>query len=118
MWFSFVEGRDGPNLHSPVVVGLKRFVVAEASMSPALEPGDGVIARRTARVRRGEIRCFEHPAHDGFWLVKRVGAVQGHRFEALSDNPDAGAVDSRVFGLVPIAGSYRVLVRVPRRFLR
>jgi len=92
---------------------IKRFVVAEASMEPTLRPGDGIIGLRTKRIRRGEIRCFEHPGRPGFWLVKRVGDVRGDRFEARSDNAEAGAVDSRRFGLVPITGSYRMLLRVP-----
>ena len=92
---------------------VRRFVVSEASMEPNLHEGDGLIGRRGARIRRGEIRVFEHPARPGFWLVKRVGHIRGERFEALSDNPAAGAVDSRQFGDVPIDGSYRVVVRVP-----
>lgn len=92
---------------------MKRFVVAEASMQPTLRPGDGIIGVRSNRVRRGQIRCFEHPGRPGFWLVKRVGDVRGDTFEARSDNPDAGAVDSRQFGLVAIDGSYRMLIRVP-----
>ncbi len=83
-------------------------------MLPALRPGDGLIAVRTERIRRGEVRVFEHPDRPGFWLVKRVGHIRGGRFEAVSDHPDAGAVDSRRFGDVPIAGTYRVVVRVPR----
>lgn len=83
-------------------------------MEPTLRPGDGIVGVRTKRIRRGEIRCFEHPARPGFWLVKRVGDVRGDRFEARSDNDNAtaDAVDSRRFGLVPIAGSYRMLLRV------
>ena len=93
----------------------RRFRVVEASREPNLCPGDGVIAVRTARARRGEMRVFEHPERPGFWLVKRVDHVRGDRFEAVSDNPDAGAVDSRVFGDVPIAGSYRVVFTVRAR---
>lgn len=78
-------------------------------MEPTLSPGDGVVAIRSRRARRGEIRVFEHPERPDFWLIKRVDHVRGDRFEAVSDNPGAGAVDSRVFGDVPIAGSYRVV---------
>lgn len=81
-------------------------------MEPSLHAGDGVLAVRSRRARRGEIRVFEHPLRPGFWLVKRVDHVRGDRFEAVSDNPDAGAIDSRVFGDVPIAGSYRVVFTV------
>lgn len=83
-------------------------------MLPSLHPGDGLIALRSGRVRRGQIRVFEHPDRPGFWLVKRVDHVRGDRFEALSDN-EAAAVDSRAFGDVPIDGSYRLLLRVPAR---
>jgi len=84
-------------------------------MLPTLRPGDGLVAVRRRRIRRGELRVFEHPMRTGFWLVKRVGHIRGDRFEALSDNTDAGAVDSRTFGDVPVAGSYRVIARVPFR---
>ena len=87
-------------------------------MLPSLEPGDGLVAIRSKRLRRGQIRCFEHPDRPGFWLVKRVGDVRGDTFEARSDHETPGVVDSRRFGPVPIAGSYRVLVRIPRRWLR
>lgn len=94
---------------------VKRFVVAEDSMVPSLRAGDGVLAVRSHRARRGQIRCFEHPQRPGFWLIKRVGDIRGLVFEAVSDNPGAGAVDSRRFGFVPIAGSYRMIVRIPIR---
>ena len=84
-------------------------------MQPDLEPGDGLIAVRSRRIRRGQIRVFEHPRRPDFWLVKRVGHVRADRFEAISDNPGAPAVDSRSFGDVPIDGSYRVVFRVPSR---
>ena len=41
-------------------------------MLPALAPGDGLLAIRVRRIRRGEIRVFEHPDRPGFWLVKRT----------------------------------------------
>jgi hypothetical protein len=95
---------------------VRRFVVAEDSMVPTLMPGDGLVAVRSHRIRRGEIRVFEHPERPGFWLVKRVGHIRGERFEALSDNPGPHAVDSGRFGDVPIAGSYRMMLRVPATF--
>jgi hypothetical protein len=83
-------------------------------MLPTLAPGDGIVGVRSRRLRRGQIRCFEHPERPGFWLVKRVGDIDGTSFRAVSDNP-AGAVDSRRFGQVSAAGSYRMLLRVPNR---
>ena len=103
-----------PSLRRSAVGRLRRFVVAEDSMLPALAPGDGLLAARSRRIRRGEIRVFEHPDRPGFWLVKRVGHIRDGRFEALSDNHRADAVDSRRFGDVPISGSYRMLLRVPK----
>ena len=105
----------------PIVAGgkprAKRFVVSEQSMLPTLMPGDGLVAIRSSRLRRGQIRCFEHPDRPGFWLVKRVGDVRGDRFEARSDHDAPGVTDSRHFGFVPAVGSYRMLFRVPRRLL-
>lgn len=84
-------------------------------MLPTLQPGDGLVAVRSTSLRRGQIRCFEHPGRPGFWLVKRVGDVRGDSFEARSDNDGAPAVDSRTFGDVPVAGTYRVVLVLPLR---
>ena len=84
-------------------------------MRPRLGQGDGLIALRGGRVRRGQLRVFPDPRMSTRWLVKRVGDVYGSGrsaiFEARSDNPGApGAADSHEFGWVPVAGSYRVLL--------
>jgi hypothetical protein len=89
-------------------------------MRPALRPGDGLLALRACGPRRGELRVFCDPTLPSQWLVKRVGGVRGAgrsaTFEARSDNPQApGVVDSRQFGWVPAAGSYRVLWTVRGR---
>jgi hypothetical protein len=97
---------------------VRRFVVVEESMLPALRPGDGLIATRSRRIRRGQVRVFEHPQRPGFWLVKRVGAIREATFDACSDNDAPGVVDSRRFGPVPIDGSYRVRWRIPARWIR
>ncbi len=95
---------------------LRRFVVADRSMEPTLVQGQGLLATPLGRVRAGQIRCFEHPHRPGFWLVKRVGGVQPDgRMTVVSDNPVG--VDSRDLGAVPSAGSYRVLLAVPRRLM-
>jgi hypothetical protein len=93
---------------------LRRFAVVEDSMQPTLGPGDGLLALRYGRARRGQVRVFPDPTLPTRWLVKRVGDVRGAgrgaTFEARSDNPNApGVVDSRRFGFVPAAGSYRVI---------
>ena len=83
-------------------------------MRPSLAPGDGLLALRCGRTRRGQVRVFPDPTLPTRWLVKRVGDVRGTgrgaTFEARSDNPSApGVVDSRQFGWVPAACSYRVM---------
>lgn len=83
-------------------------------MLPTLRPGDGLLTVRGGEPRPGQVRVFADPTMPTRWLVKRVGRVQGSgrtaTFEACSDNPDApGVVDSRRFGWVPAAGSYRVV---------
>ena len=93
---------------------MRRFVVVEDSMRPTLGPGDGLLAVRGCPPREGELRVFPDPWSPSRYLVKRVGAVRrsatGLLFEARSDNAGApGATDSREFGWVPAADSYRVV---------
>jgi hypothetical protein len=95
----------------------RRFVVADRSMEPALMDGQGLVAVRSRRAVAGQLRCVEHPHVPGFWLVKRVGAVEGGSMTLVSDNDAVATVDSRHFGPVPVAGSYRVVLRVPRRWM-
>jgi len=84
-------------------------------MEPALHDGDGLVAIRPWPARSGQLRCLEHPRRPGFWLVKRVAQVVADgTMEVVADNRAAGGVDSTTFGPVPVAGSYRVLFRVPR----
>ncbi|MGE0219241.1 S26 family signal peptidase [Mycolicibacterium sp.] len=97
---------------------VRRFVVVEDSMRPGLVPGDGLLAMRGGTPKVGQLRVFRDPRGSSRYLVKRVGAVcrsaTGTTFEALSDNAAApGVVDSRQFGWVPAADSYRVVLRVP-----
>ena len=92
-------------------------------MRPALHPGDGLLALRGGAPRRGQLRVFRDPTLSTRWLVKRVGDVRGARrgaiFEARSDNPAApGVVDSRQFGWVPAAGTYRVVWTVKGKVRR
>jgi nickel-type superoxide dismutase maturation protease len=86
---------------------LLRVAVAEQSMLPTLHPGDWLLARRTRRVRPGQLVLAWHPGQPGLLLVKRAawrvegdGEVGGGWWLA-SDNPAAGAVDSARFGPVP-----------------
>jgi hypothetical protein len=89
-------------------------------MRPTLRPGDGLLALRGGEPRCGQLRVFPDPTHPSRWIVKRVGIVRGVgrtvTFEARSDNPHAtGVVDSRQFGWVAAAGSYRVVWTVSKR---
>ncbi len=97
---------------------LWRIAVAERSMEPALRPGDwlltwrGLRAGRPPRLRPGQLVIARHPRHPGMLLVKRARPEQDARWWLESDNPAAGAVDSRQFG--PVAAQLieaRVLLR-------
>ena len=86
-------------------------------MEPTLVDGQGLLAVRWRSARVGQLRCLEHPERPDFWLVKRVSAVHpGEEMSVLSDNREATLTDSRSFGPVPVAGSYRVILRVPKRW--
>jgi nickel-type superoxide dismutase maturation protease len=95
-----------------------RVAVAERSMEPALLPGDWLLVRRSVRpsrpvgVRPGQLVIARHPGRPGMLLVKRAARRERGGWWLESDNPGAGAVDSRSFGPVPaglIEG--RVLMR-------
>jgi nickel-type superoxide dismutase maturation protease len=89
-----------------------RAKVTERSMEPALRPGDCLLIRRTRRIRPGQVVIARHPERPEMLLVKRAARQADGGWWLESDNPEAGAVDSRRFGVVPgplIEG--RVLVR-------
>ena len=102
-----------------------RVAVAERSMEPALSPGDWLLVRRRMRggrplrIRPGQLVIARHPGRPDLLLVKRAARCLAGGWWLESDNPRAGAVDSRRFGPVPpglIEG--RVLCRyraAPRR---
>lgn len=83
-------------------------------MRPTLNPGDGLLGVRAGAPRPGQLRVFRDPTMPSRWLIKRVGGIRRSgadvAFEARSDNPGApGVVDSRHFGWVASADSYRVV---------
>ncbi len=87
-------------------------------MEPTLVDGQGLLTMPSDRARAGQVRCVEHPERPGFWLVKRVADVRRDGTMTVeSDNRSAPTADSRSFGPVPVAGSYRVVVRIPRRWM-
>jgi nickel-type superoxide dismutase maturation protease len=82
---------------------LFRVIVAERSMEPALRPGDWLLVRRTRRIRAGQIVLARHPGRPDMLIVKRAARLMDTEggWWLASDNPEAGAVDSRRFGPVP-----------------
>ena len=87
-------------------------------MEPTLTDGQGLVGVASGRAKVGQIRCFKHPSHPAFWLAKRVDAVHDDgTMTVLSDNRHSTLADSRTFGPVPVDGSYRVVLRVPRRLM-
>jgi len=100
---------------------LWRVAVAERSMEPALYPGDWLVVCRTIvpgrplRVRPGQVVVARDPKRLDLLIVKRAARREPGGWWLASDNPAAGAVDSRAFGVVPpslIEG--RMLVRYRR----
>lgn len=51
---------------------MRRFIISELSMSPALVPGDRFLARKLRVPKRGQVLFFEHPRRPDFWMVKRI----------------------------------------------
>lgn len=87
-------------------------------MEPTLVDGQGLVAVRSRRARTGQLRCLEHPGEPGFWLVKRVDTVHPDgTMTVRSDNGSVATADSRTFGAVPVEESFRVVVRIPRRWM-
>ncbi len=87
-------------------------------MEPTRVDGQGLLAVPGRRAEVGQLRCLEHPDRPGFWLVKRVAEVHDDAtMTVLSDNRDATLADSRSFGRVAVEGSYRVILRIPRRWM-
>ncbi len=89
---------------------LRRYEIAEQSMSPALQPGDYVVAvRQPQRVRPGDVVVFEHPDRPGFTVVKRAVRVDAGLVTTAGDNRP----ESRDVGPVPVG---RIEARVVLRY--
>jgi nickel-type superoxide dismutase maturation protease len=90
-------------------------------MEPALHPGDWLVVCRTIipgrplRVRPGQVVVARHPGRPDLLIVKRAVRRERGGWWLASDNPAAGAVDSRAFGVVaPSLIEGRVLWRYRR----
>ena len=57
---------------------LRRFEIAETSMTPSLQPGDYVMTIRRPP-HRGAIVVYQHPQRQGLFLTKRVVGLPGER---------------------------------------
>jgi hypothetical protein len=71
-----------------------------------------MVPGRALRLRAGQVVVARHPDRPDLLIVKRAARPDGDSWWLASDNPAAGAVDSRAFGAVPaslIEG--RVLLR-------
>jgi nickel-type superoxide dismutase maturation protease len=83
---------------------LFRVAVAERSMQPALHPGDWLLVLRTRHARPGQVVIARNPETPDMLLVKRLARrLTDGTYWLTSDNPEAGAVDSRRFGPVSTA---------------
>ncbi len=61
----------------------RRFTIVDASMQPAFEPDDWVIAQRRRGVpSRGDVVVFTHPSYPDRFIVKRVIGLPGERVTA------------------------------------
>jgi nickel-type superoxide dismutase maturation protease len=56
---------------------------------------------RPLRVRPGQVVVARHPERPDLLIVKRAARRERGGWWLASDNPAAGAVDSRAFGVVP-----------------
>jgi nickel-type superoxide dismutase maturation protease len=79
-------------------------------MLPALRPGDWLLARRTTRIRPGQVVLAWHPQRPGLLLVKRAAWREDGGWWLASDNAVPGAQDSAHFGAVPRASIVAVVL--------
>jgi nickel-type superoxide dismutase maturation protease len=93
---------------------LRRVVVLDSSMQPALRPGDRLLIATWLRPRRGDIVLLRDPEAFSTLIVKRVASVTPDgNLDVRGDNPNVSR-DSRFFGHVPRA---LVLGRAVYRYL-
>lgn len=78
-------------------------------MTPALQPGQEVVAVNTRTPEPGNLVVFEHPDRAGFWLIKRLVDESGW---VLSDNTELGDADSRTLGVIPPSDLWDVVTEL------
>ena len=81
-------------------IAYRRMEIAEMSMTPSLEPGDWVIARRfsSPSIPRGAVVVFTHPHRSGFDLVKRVVGLPGESLVVADHTVTADGESCDVWG--------------------
>jgi nickel-type superoxide dismutase maturation protease len=80
---------------------LRRFVVADTSMRPGVEPRDRVLVWQWGRVRAGDLVVFREPDRQLTFGVKRVSGINADGSVVVrGDNPNVSR-DSRDYGPVP-----------------
>jgi nickel-type superoxide dismutase maturation protease len=79
----------------------ERVEVFGHSMVPALQPGDHVLVRKNASVRRGDIVAACDPRVPARSVLKRVAGVSDEGVFLLGDNAEH-STDSRQWGPVPM----------------
>lgn len=71
---------------------VRRYEIAEASMHPALQSGDYVIAQaRTGEIERGDVVIIASPLQADLELVKRIVGLPGEMIEVSNGQVHADA---------------------------
>ena len=80
---------------------LRRFVVEDTSMRPALQPGDRLFVFQWPRPKPGDLVVLKEPDRQRTFAVKRVARLEPNGDVVVqADNPNVSR-DSREFGPVP-----------------
>src|SRR5437879_4636659 len=84
-----------------LLLPLRRFVVAETSMRPSLEPGDRVLVSWWHPLRPGDIVVVRDPERHLTFGVKRIASINADGSVVVrGDSPNVSR-DSRDYGPVP-----------------
>lgn len=90
-------------------MAMKRFRVSGHSMTPALQPGQEIVAVDTLRPVPGNLVVLEHPHQRDFWMVKRLADETGW---VTSDNEEHEHTDSRTLGHLDKSSMLTVIERL------